>query len=38
MHVAIQILLFAYLSLAGTCLCFAGQLSFGHALFMAVGL
>jgi branched-chain amino acid transport system permease protein len=38
MHVAIQILLFAYLSLCWNILGgFAGQLSFGHALFMAVG-
>jgi branched-chain amino acid transport system permease protein len=38
MHVAIQILLFAYLSLCWNVLGgFAGQLSFGHALFMAVG-
>jgi branched-chain amino acid transport system permease protein len=38
MHVAIQILLFAYLSLAWNILGgFTGQLSFGHALFMAVG-
>jgi branched-chain amino acid transport system permease protein len=37
-HVAIQILLFAYLSLCWNILGgFAGQLSFGHALFMAVG-
>ena len=38
MHVAIQILLFAYLSLCWNILGgYAGQLSFGHALFMAVG-
>jgi branched-chain amino acid transport system permease protein len=38
MHVAIQILLFAYLSLSWNILGgFTGQLSFGHALFMAVG-
>ena len=38
MHVAIQIMLFAYLSLCWNILGgFAGQLSFGHALFMAVG-
>ena len=37
-HVAIQILLFAYLSLCWNILGgFAGQLSFGHALFMGVG-
>lgn len=38
MHVLIQIALFAYLSLCWNILGgFAGQLSFGHALFMAVG-
>jgi branched-chain amino acid transport system permease protein len=38
MHVIIQILLFAYLSLCWNILGgFAGQLSFGHALFMAAG-
>ena len=37
-HVAIQILLFAYLSLCWNILGgFTGQLSFGHALFMGVG-
>jgi branched-chain amino acid transport system permease protein len=38
MHVLIQILLFAYLSYCWNILGgFAGQLSFGHALFMAAG-
>ena len=37
-HVAIQIILFAYLSLCWNILGgFTGQLSFGHALFMGVG-
>ncbi len=37
-HVLIQILMFAYLSYCWNILGgFAGQLSFGHALFMAVG-
>ena len=38
MHVLIQILMFAYLSYCWNILGgFAGQLSFGHGLFMAVG-
>ena len=38
MHIFIQILLFAYLTYCWNILGgFAGQLSFGHALFMAVG-
>jgi branched-chain amino acid transport system permease protein len=38
MHILIQILLFAYLTYCWNILGgFAGQLSFGHALFMAVG-
>jgi branched-chain amino acid transport system permease protein len=37
-HIAIQILLFAYLSLSWNILGgFTGQLSFGHALFVGVG-